>query len=335
MPRVARLDAPGVLHHIIIRGIERRNIFRDDQDRENFLDRMGKLLLETKTPCYAWAFLPNHAHFLFRTGEVSLSTLMRRLLTGYVVCFNLRHKRRGHLFQNRYKSIVCQEDPYFQELVRYIHLNPLRAGLVSSLGELRGYSYCGHKALLGEKKCVWQDTVSVLQTFGETIHGGRKAYASYVGAGLGQGRRRELVGGGLVRSLGGWAEVRKALGKGQEHIKSDERILGDSDFVDSVLAQADERVTRQCDLNRQGYNWERLAARVAEIYGMKAEEFFARGRWRKRVNARDLFCYWAVRELGMSLADLAKQLRMSLPGIGYAARRGETVVREKKYRRME
>ena len=92
------------------------------------------------------------------------------------------------------------------------------------------------------------------------------------------------------------------MGKGQEHIKSDERILGDSDFVDSVLAQADERVTRQCDLNRRGYNLEG----VAEIYGMKAEEFFARGRWRKRVNARDLFCYWAVRELGMSLADLAK-----------------------------
>jgi hypothetical protein len=159
---------------------------------------MGKVLLETKTPCYAWALLPNHAHFLFRTGEASLSTLMRRLLTGYVVSFNLRHKRRGHLLQNRYKSIVCQEDPYFQELVRYIHLNPLRAGLVSSLGELRGYSYCGHKALLGEKKCLWQDTVSVLQTFGETIHGGRKAYASYVEAGLGQGRRRELVGGGLV-----------------------------------------------------------------------------------------------------------------------------------------
>lgn len=96
MPRLARLDAPGVIHHIIIRGIERRKIFRDNHDRENLLERLGKLLLETKTGCYAWAFLPNHAHFLLRRGEVPLATLMRRLLTGYVVSFNRRHKRQGH-----------------------------------------------------------------------------------------------------------------------------------------------------------------------------------------------------------------------------------------------
>jgi len=122
MARLARLDAPGVLHHIIIRGIERRNIFRDNQDRENLLERLGELLLETRTGCYAWAFLANQAHLLLRTGKVPIATLMRRLLTGYVVSFNRRHRRYGHLFQNRYKSIVCQEDLYFKELVRYIHL---------------------------------------------------------------------------------------------------------------------------------------------------------------------------------------------------------------------
>ena len=130
MPRQARLDAPGVLHHIMIRGIERRKIFTDDKDREDMLDRLAKLLPETQTACYAWAFLPNHAHFLFRTGVTPLATVMRRLLTGYAVSFNRRHKRRGHLFQNRYKSIVCQEDAYLKELVRYIHLNPVRAVLL-------------------------------------------------------------------------------------------------------------------------------------------------------------------------------------------------------------
>ena len=136
MPRLDRLDAPGVFHHIIIRGIERRKIFRDNRDRENLLERLGKLLLETKTGCYAWAFLPNPAYFLLRRGEVPLATLMRRLLTGYVVSFNRRHKRHGHLLQNRYKSIVCQGETYLQELVRYIHLNPLRAGVVSNLAAL-------------------------------------------------------------------------------------------------------------------------------------------------------------------------------------------------------
>ena len=119
MPRQARLDAPGVLHHIMIRGIERRKIFLDIWDREDFLDRLSSLLPETQTACYAWTFLSNHAHFLFRTGWVPLAKVMRRLLTGYAVRFNRRHRRHGQLFQNRYKSIVCQEDAYLKELVRY------------------------------------------------------------------------------------------------------------------------------------------------------------------------------------------------------------------------
>jgi len=125
MPRSARLDAPGVLHHIMIRGIERRKIFLNERDYENFLERLETLLPETKTACYAWALLPNHAHLLFCTGAVPLARLMRRLLTGYAVSFNRRHKRHGHLFQNRYKSIICQEDAYLRELVRYIHLWPI------------------------------------------------------------------------------------------------------------------------------------------------------------------------------------------------------------------
>ena len=101
MPRLARLDAPGVLHHVIIRGIERRKIFRDNKDRDNLLARLENLLPVTKTTCYAWSLLPNHAHFLFQTGTAPLSTVMRRLLTGYAVTFNRRHKRHGQLFQNR------------------------------------------------------------------------------------------------------------------------------------------------------------------------------------------------------------------------------------------
>jgi REP element-mobilizing transposase RayT len=110
MPRLARLDAPGVLHHIMIRGIERRKIFLSRNDYEDFIERLAMLLPEMKTSCYAWALMSNHAHFLFCTGTVPLARLMRRLLTGYAVSFNRRHKRHGHLFQNRYKSIICQED---------------------------------------------------------------------------------------------------------------------------------------------------------------------------------------------------------------------------------
>ena len=139
MPRMSRLDTPGLLHHIIIRGIERRKIFNDNKDREDFINRLSVLLPKTKTKCYAWAFITNHAHFLFRSGTAGISTLMRRLLTGYAVSYNRRHKRHGPLFQNRYKSIICQEDAYLQELVRYIHLNPLRAKIVDDLKVLDRY----------------------------------------------------------------------------------------------------------------------------------------------------------------------------------------------------
>ncbi len=133
MPRKARIDAPGALHHIIVRGIERKAIFKDCHDRDNFLDRLGTILTESSTACYAWVLMTNHVHFLLKTGLPPLATVMRRLLTGHAVQFNRRHKRHGHLFQNRYKSFLCEEDPYLLELVRYIHLNPIRAGIVKDL----------------------------------------------------------------------------------------------------------------------------------------------------------------------------------------------------------
>ena len=103
MPRGARLDTPGTLHHVMIRGIERRNIADDQKDREDFVSRLGKLSVETGTAIYAWALMPNHAHILLRSGPAGLPKLMRRLLTGYASAYNRRHKRYGHLFQNRYK----------------------------------------------------------------------------------------------------------------------------------------------------------------------------------------------------------------------------------------
>jgi len=127
MPRQARLDTPGTLHHVIVRGIEKRRIVDDQKDRENFIYRLGELASDTGTSIYSWALMTNHLHLLLHSGEKGLSSFMRRLLTGYAIEYNRRHKRHGHLFQNRYKSIVCDEDAYFLELVRYIHLNPLRA----------------------------------------------------------------------------------------------------------------------------------------------------------------------------------------------------------------
>src|SRR4030043_230519 len=165
MARQATLDAPGTLHHVMIRGIERSPIFKDDDDRQDFISRMGVLAKETGTKILAWALMRNHVHLLFFSGSAGISQLMRRLLTGYALRYNLRHGRNGHLFQNRYKSIICEEDTYLLELVRYIHLNPLRASAVKSVGELDRYPWSGHKILMGEAKNDWQEREYVLHQF--------------------------------------------------------------------------------------------------------------------------------------------------------------------------
>src|SRR5574341_2003038 len=168
MPRGPRLDAPGILHHVMARGIERTLIFRTDDDREDFIRRIAEQAESTGLEVLAWVVLPNHLHLLVRTGRRPLASVMRRLLTGYAGTFNRRHKRHGHLFQNRYKSIVVEEEPYLLELVRYIHLNPIRAGLVRDLGALDRYRWSGHSALLGQRKQPWQACDEVLGQFSAT-----------------------------------------------------------------------------------------------------------------------------------------------------------------------
>ncbi|MFB3886786.1 MAG: transposase, partial [Thermodesulfobacteriota bacterium] len=244
MPRQARLDAPGTLHHVVVRGIEKRWIVDDDKDRKNFVNRLGDLAEETETRIYAWSLLTNHAHLLLRSAPVGLAKFMRRFLTGYAVTYNLRHLRHGHLFQNRYHSFVCDEDVYFGELVRYIHLNPLRTHMVSDLSELDRYPWCGHAVLMGKIKSDWQDRDYVLSWFGKREGEAQRAYRKYMKEGTTQGRRPELVGGGVVRSYGGWSAV-LSLRKSQERATGDQRILGDGDFVERVLSETEESLRQR------------------------------------------------------------------------------------------
>jgi putative transposase len=306
MPRKARIDAPGALHHVIVRGIERKAIFRDNADRNNFLERWGQIASESATPCFAWALMSNHVHLLVRTGTVPLSTLMRRLLTGYAQFFNRRYRRHGQLFQNRYKSILCQEDAYLLVLARYIHLNPLRAGIVADLKALDRYTYSGHAALMGKRTVDWQDTRKILGLFGKNKAQAQKNYRDFVEKGICEGRRPELVGGGLVRSLGGWKQAKTIL-KGSERIKGDERILGDSDFVLNVLEFSNEQLERRYRLIARGIDLQILARLAAKIYDLRPEQLFAPGRYPTIVLARSLLCFWAVRHLGMQATDLRQR----------------------------
>ena len=330
MPRKSRIDAPGALHHIIARGIERRKIFQDDHDRNDFLDRLGNILTETQTQCYAWALIPNHFHLLLRTGSTPISTVMRRLLTGYAGSFNRRHRRYGHLLQNRYKSFLCQEDTYFLELVRYLHLNPLRADLVQDLKQLDTFPYAGHSVVMGKRKKDWQDTDYVLQWFNNRKTLARRRYRDFIKKGIAAGKRPDLVGGGLVRSAGGWSAL-KVLRNAKVHLKGDERILGDSDFVLQVLKTANETLEQKYRLKAQGMDIEKIAERVADLLDMSPGDVWAQGKYSKIVNARSMLCFWAVRELGVSMSSLASRLKISPRAVSKSVLRGEKIIKQHNY----
>jgi REP element-mobilizing transposase RayT len=340
MPRQARLDTPGVLQHVMARGIERRKIFWDDKDRSLFLERLAIILEETQTQCYAWALIPNHFHILLRIGTTPLSKVMRRLMTGYAVNFNLRHRRAGHLFQNRYKSVICEEDAYLLELTRYIHLNPLRAKLVKDMKELDKYLWTGHSALLGKRKNFLIPDVSLINTgekngkslaektvedvlryFGDSLREARTNYKRFVEKGIKHGRREDLQGGGLIRSSGGDKAV--LLGqKKEDREKSDQRILGSGGFVSAVLQKSERLLEKKYKPKR---SIEELIEVVAERLGLKPKLICSGSRQKKIAEARALVAYLAVEETGHSAAEVARHLGVGRTNVLRSIKNGREI----------
>ena len=327
MPRSARLDACGVLHHVMGRGIEKGAIFLDDKDREDFIKRLAGLAESKAMTVYAWALLHNHFHLLCKTGKRPLSFVMRKLLTGYVVHFNRRHKHHGHLFQNRYKSIVCQEDAYLLELVRYIHLNLLRAGEVKNIEELNISPWSGHSTLAGQIRREWQDTEYILSFFGKGRMG-RGNYQSFVGEGIAHGRRPDLVGGGLIRSMGGWAEVLSARGRKYKQT-FDQRVLGDDEFVKRILTEANDFTKENLRLGGKRMELQSLAEGLCEVHEVSLGELRSGSRRREIVKARQLFSRLAVKELGYSGAEIARYLGVTTSCITRTISQGERPEKEK------
>jgi REP element-mobilizing transposase RayT len=298
----------------MIRGIEGRRIVDDESDRRDFVRRLGRLAEATETPIYAWALMTNHAHLLLCSGALGLAKFMRRLLTGYAVSYNLRHRRHGPLFQDRYKSIVCDGDSYFTELVRYIHLNPLRVELVNDLKGLERYPYCGHGTILGMQANPWQDRESVLAQFGMHDSAAKEAYRRFVGEGVVLGRRPELVGGGLTRSAGGWFEVRSQRQRGGRQL-ADQRILGSGEFVQRILREADARTVRQHAAKNGRRHVERVVVAACKKNGVSLTELRSGSRRGRLSVVRAKIVRGLVEDYGMPIAEVARQVGISTSGV--------------------
>jgi putative transposase len=318
MPRSARLDVPNVLQHVMARGIEGREIFRDKKDREEFLRRLSEVLVEGKGQLFAWSLISNHFHLLLRPRGMPLATMMRRLLTGYAVWHNRRHARKGHLFQNRYKSIVVEEDPYFLELVRYIHLNPVRARMLGQLSELDRFPYTGHAVIIGHRDYQCQDVDGVLQLFANRVGEARRGYRAFIKAGFDQGRREDLRGGGLIRSVGGREQL--VLRGREEWQLGDERILGGGGFVEGILRGQTRPIIRT-----RG-NLIEILGEVCKEWGVFREQILSRSRARKVSRARGVFFLRAHEEVGESMSALGR-----LCGVAHTSVR-ESIERARKQR---
>jgi hypothetical protein len=200
--------------------------------------------------------------------------------------------------------------------------------MVQHLKALETYSYCGHSALLKNSCCAWQDSGHVLKMFDSNRSTARRLYREFVAKGVDQGRRNDLIGGGLIRSAGGWMAV-KALRKAELFQKSDERVLGDGDFVEKVLSLANEKMARRWRLKAEGVDFEAILKRVSVLSGVSPEVILSGDRRRKTVRARSLLCYWANQALGLSQAEIAEKLRVTQAAVSIAAKRGRAIAIEK------
>jgi REP element-mobilizing transposase RayT len=181
MPRQPRRDAPGVVHHVWARGIDGRAIFLDDADRQDLWERFSRILPESGMRCFACVLMSNHLHLVVQTGPVALSTVMRRIQTGFAMRFNGRTQRAGYLFQGRFGSRIVRDDGDLLRATAYVLRNPLEAGLVTDLDELARYPWCSFGALMGRRApLLFESPSAALQLLGTEPEAARRRLCEQV-----------------------------------------------------------------------------------------------------------------------------------------------------------
>ncbi|PIV82713.1 MAG: hypothetical protein COW52_12170, partial [Nitrospirae bacterium CG17_big_fil_post_rev_8_21_14_2_50_50_9] len=189
MARKPRVEYQGAFYHVIARGNQRQQVFRGEEDYQQYLNRLISYQRRCLCSLYAYVLMPNHIHLLIEQGKTSLSKMMQGLQQSYTMYFNRKYSTTGHLFQGRYKSIICDKDSYFLELIRYIHLNPVRAGMVNLPGE---YTWSSHRAYLSNKSLSWLETDMPLAILSKNRKAALSAYQDFVHAALRTGHREDL-----------------------------------------------------------------------------------------------------------------------------------------------
>jgi putative transposase len=274
MARKPRIEYEGAFYHVITRGNQRRKVFRDENDFQKYISLLAYYKEGYKYSLYAYALMNNHVHLLIETHQIPLSKIFQGINQSYTMYFNRKYKTVGHLFQGRYKAILCDRDAYLISLVKYIHLNPVRAKIVKAAGEYRWSSQGSYEK---QKDNEIVDTDKVLRMFSEDKTQARKLYRVYIDDGI---------------------EVKK-----EDIYKTvSQRILGEEQFIDKVMEKVDERFENKRKHHK--YSLKKIAETIGKSKGITINQLREKSRNREILAVRKLASITA-REFGYKGKEIA------------------------------
>jgi putative transposase len=309
MPRKARLTVAGAVHHLMSRGNGGMQIFIDNDDRCFFLWVLEKLLEKSGYLLYAWCLMDNHYHVLIRTNEYPLGAFMRMLNGRYAQYFRKKSETRGYLFQDRYKSIVTQDQNYIEELVRYIHLNPVRAGICAGMKELDCFPWTGHSVIIGNRLMASQNTIDIKRRFG----GDRDAIKKY----------REFLQNGMEKEPEFYQLVRLA-NNGTENVhNTGSWVIGNKEFVTKALAAQSAQQIRCAKYVKEGVDIEEAVGKIVATMNCSIDEIKRRGRNNSRSTARKICAYILNQTYAIPVIQIARYFNISSPAVSMMVREGE------------
>ncbi|MCF6178430.1 MAG: transposase [Geopsychrobacter sp.] len=289
MARKPRIHYPGAVYHVMLRGNGGADVFFADADRYRFFLLLQQGIERFGFRVHAYCLMSNHIHLALQVGKIPLSRIMQNLSFRYTQWINWRTKRHGHLFQGRYKAVLVEEDEYLLQLVAYLHLNPLRAGMVESPAD---YRWSGHRAYMGQEQIPWLSCDAVLSRFAKKIKPARRLFTEFVLSQKGLGHRKEFHGAGC----------------------KDARIFGEDSFLNEVLQQAEEVPLQRSDLGE-------TLKLVSGYFNRDVGELRLPGQSQNLSKLR-AFAAWAVLDYSdATLADLGRWLDRDSSSLSSAVRR--------------
>ncbi len=308
------------MNHVMVRGVAGRTLYEDDNDRHVFLSQAARQFDGVLSFCLVWALMLNHGHLLPRTGELSLSSAMHRLNTGYATYFNKRHSRQGHLFQNRFKSLLIDGEPYLFRAIRYVLLNPVRAGVVDGLETLERYPWTSYPDLLGNRAAKLGEPELVLRLFADDVQAARRELRSWLVAGL---KEDDPIARVIERGPGRPSREQRIEEIAARIHTRDASVLGNREFVASVLEQT--RANAAAGLRREinGWTLDVLVREASARFEVESNLVTEGGRARPASDARAAAAWLATTYLGLTQTDLAEQFSVSQPALSRSRARGK------------